>query len=418
MRNNYKWKVVMLIICILIGCLSGCGQVKKEKKIKSEKGSETISKTTLSDSKDKKAIIVVPGISGSILYEKNTRKAVWAFENVEDTVNSMKTINNDDPKKGLTLACDEDGKPYYDFAVAEPGDMTRWDYGVSKQGVGNADTLRPFVEGLKERYGEEYDVFVWQYEWRLSHESAAQMLKSYIKDHKYNKIILISHSMGGNVCSQFLADSEDNRKMVEMFIPVCSPFLGAPAAIYLIANPDDAPSYRGIKYAGNFPSVYELFPCRQYNESGQVSDGKTFAEVNGTSIDYDEFIEDFGQSNYVLKSDGSRKPMFENIRSSQDKTFVDGKHITAFVNTQYIQSTGVETIVGVHSEDKNFNNITKITSMDGDGTVPLYSGICGQNINSDNVHIVNGVSHGEVFCNNQTISIIDSLIDKCIKTQE
>ena len=92
---------------------------------------------------------------------------------------------------------------------------------------------------LAEKY-PDYDVVIFNYDWRLDVEHNEELFEQFLAKKKYSKIILTTHSLGGQVCNKFLAKSQKNRDMVDAFIMYSPATLGATMALAYLNNAWDA----------------------------------------------------------------------------------------------------------------------------------------------------------------------------------
>ncbi len=95
------------------------------------------------------------------------------------------------------------------------------------------------ITTLTEEY-PNYDVVIFNYDWRLDVEHNEELFEQFLAEKKYKKIILTTHSLGGQVCNQFLAKSQANRDLVEGFIMYSPATLGATMALAYLNNAWDA----------------------------------------------------------------------------------------------------------------------------------------------------------------------------------
>lgn len=86
----------------------------------------------------------------------------------------------------------------------------------------------------------DYDVVIFNYDWRLDVEHNEALFEKFLAEKDYKKIILTTHSLGGQVCNQFLAKSQANRDLVEGFIMYSPATLGATMALAYLNNAWDA----------------------------------------------------------------------------------------------------------------------------------------------------------------------------------
>lgn len=218
----------------------------------------------LAFAKEKRAMIILPGLFGSGLYDTATGEYIWDnFEGIEDV--SFSTVMNAEGLNmqgllGLLLnpvVSDEIIKLLANEGAGTPDsllnmigmetsgeatvstvervpwtDQSRWRYGV-------INAQKDMWESLEERYGDMYDVQVFNYDFRKDTRENAVILEDYINEMKYKEVILLAHSNGGPVVATYLARSEENRKKVKKFVAYNSPLLGSASGIGILENTKD-----------------------------------------------------------------------------------------------------------------------------------------------------------------------------------
>lgn len=317
------------------------------------------------------------------------------------------------------------GKSVKDVSVANMDSPTRLKYGV-------VNAYKQTYESMLAEYGEEAEVSVFCYDWRLDNRDNAKLLEDYINEKGYDEVVLTSHSMGGNVCSCYLARSEENREKVVLYCPYAPSALGSiDALVYLedaslLIEGIDLGDYTSMvnnivssiatDLMRSFVSLYELLPFPTLMTSGQYShsgddymitiDGKPittreeliefyksrpFATVEIYGEDYDRYA-------FQLEENG--KTRLENYWDSE-YVEVDGEyvHSTTLVNTVYFMGTGCSGRTKVqYVTDENGDIVMDkvIRSTKGDNMVLEWSATCGTDINAENVYAIENGSHAPV----------------------
>jgi hypothetical protein len=192
LKKIFALFIILSIMTSLIVITAGCDETKTEKK----------------------AMILIHGILGGAMYDVDSGEAVWAMDMVS-TSEIMAMVSNLSTLTEM-LSLDENGESVHNLRVANMNDE-RGSYTMLSM-------FEPLYTSLEEAYGDEYDVIVWQYDWRKDNIQSAVELQSFINDNGYDKVMFFTHSMGGNVVSQYLTMSEDNRNKVELFVPFSTPF--------------------------------------------------------------------------------------------------------------------------------------------------------------------------------------------------
>ena len=330
-----------------------------------------------------KAMILIPGLMASALSEESTDEPMWCptgFLRLAEIYTSRLSALNEqypesqrgekeytDKKKNLLqnilieyLACDENGVPNTLARVCNRQSSNLLD---SFRGMGY------LWEILYAYYHEQYDVLVWQYDWRQSNVESAKHLEEFINKCGYEKVQFYTHSMGGIVVSNWLQKAE-NREKVELFVPCGAPFLGSMDAITNLFSEDAFASLKPIlngmglsfnlaEVARTIPSVVELLPCKQYFDL--YEGGTSPITIDGVELTYDEFLEALYNQSWAKNSKGEVKSFIANLKQYHEAFFVNATydselghyvedpssaekvHVSQLVPTEYVLGVGVST---------------------------------------------------------------------------
>ncbi len=251
MRKIMKGKkivVVLLALCVLwVASLSlvACGE-------REEDGSVEVPQ------KDK-AIIYVTALFAGGLYDKETQEAKW--EPFKTEIDAAKVMTGEIPISEILEIYDEE-LPDIVTLVTEALDYTPgsllWDLTLDNDGNGYNPNVVPandlpkymdidygvfgiyrnFADNISKKYGDEYDVFVYNQDWRISPAKSAQELENYINRKGYKDVIFMSHSMGAPVVNNYLARSQANRDKVKLYMGFAPATLGSFDALAALACPD------------------------------------------------------------------------------------------------------------------------------------------------------------------------------------
>lgn len=354
--------------------------------------------------KQKKAMIILPGIMGSALYDVKGDYPVWSTKNLNTFFNEA-----DDIMK--YLECDNNQVPLKD--TLKPATMEN-----KADMYGLLDLYKPLYDTLNKKYGEEYDVIVWQYDWRDSNATNADKLENFIKENKYSKVCLFSHSLGGCVVSNFLT-KEANRKMTECYLAYSSPFLGCLECNYYVHNGyvSDADfdfagfSDKAVKigskmfdlqsYLKNMGVFYEPFAFDQLNNApiyqGEDKVANEFLKVNGKPMKTADYLNLMkNHTGFGFNKDGSPKPIFDRIKEYQKSHFVDGKHITTQVNSYYFYGSGTETLSSISWDSYSMKLDGTSCSTAGDGTILAFSARAGLPESDDRTILIPNIKHKQM----------------------
>ena len=259
---------------------------------------------------NRKAIIIVPGITCSSLQNENGTK-VWLYVGRQDQI-----------------ACDENGNSVNDIYPYNPDN-----YGI-------LDMYKNVYNTLTAEYSNEYDVIFFAYDWRMSCADAAAELEALTNN--YDSCVLVAHSMGGIVASSYLAKSHANRAKTDKIITIGTPFTGAPKALYVMETgrlnwiTEDALNLS--QYAPNIPALYELFPTQKY-----FNRYSRFIEVDGVvKTGYTASWNYMKTLDWAKKSNGTVKPMFAEAETFHNTLFINGTHVTDRADVDTYKIIGVE----------------------------------------------------------------------------
>lgn len=437
MRGKHKLLLVVLVVAILatilvipVGCSSG-----------------------------KKAIIIIPGIMGSNIVDASTGDPLWAP--IEKGLKKWEMSTSDIPKllkrQEVKDLLDVDGpKGAFNwlekFKVNADGSTNATceaqyiqDDGTPKfdrvSTYGTIDYYEKIYKYLKETFGDEYDVRLFEYDWRLDNLVSAERLEKFINGHKYKEVVLVAHSMGGVMASTYIAHSEKNAKKVSKFISLGSPFLGAHKALRVLDDPlsllgdqasllnlaesiinNNNPDYEGnafqdlldkfLDFVHDLPTIYQLLPyvdmVGAYDGSNPDLDGHGVITVDGTPIKkYDDFEAFLNGRNYI------NERCMNKMIAWQKEQYRDGKHATDLVDTAFFVGNESNTDIGVNFvSDGNggFKMTTPVVSNQGDGTVAAYSASCGNPLSDPRIVELKGISHGDMAYVDASLNKIAEII--------
>lgn len=193
-------------------------------------------------------IVVVPGIVGSELVDGNGTK-VWV--GVGGILGQIQ--------------CNEVGNPVYPL------------YAYNNDNYGARDTHKTLYDSLKSRCSSQADVKFFAYDWRKTNTRAGQALKSMVNGYS-GKIIIVAHSMGGIVASDYLRIATESQRTRTTLITLGTPFTGAPKAVQVMENGKMFPGIVGDLTSSyiqnlirNIPAAYELLPTTRSTAYVQVN---------------------------------------------------------------------------------------------------------------------------------------------------
>lgn len=448
-----------IFVIIMIGCLLGLAVACATPDAQQEKTYEQEYKLT----DGKKAIIIIPGLLASGLYDQETGDALWdpiksdevdllEFMGVYDETHvgiTMDTLIAEwldlfdyaadvigDTENSIMrrIMCNEEGDPQNPNVVGVP---------VTYEGhlkYGALNSYKWWAEGLKAEFGDEYEVVVWNYNWLTDTRYAARDFAQFMKENNYTESILIGHSMGGLVATEYLALGAESRARVDKFIAMAVPFYGSYMASSTFENPycykdlidyyinrfmesdfvqsnailskldltatkeQIAVMYDGmiIPFLFNLKSVYQLLPSVELLELQASMEGQGAIE-NGQKIAADELFawyktRPFTTTNGLATKEEAAsletRTIFADWQAYRDGFYVDKPEGKVFacdlVDTYYVagNDSATETAIVVEG-DKRYST----TSPYGDGVVPLLSATRGKPLDNQHVFYVSGEEH-------------------------
>lgn len=330
-----------------------------------------------------KAIVVIPGVGGSVLRNSNG-DACWIWLN-----------------RVSQIACNENGQSI-NTITAGTGD-----YGV----IGLYKTL---CTKLEDNFGDEYDVIFFPYDWRLSNASSAAKLAIAVNN-SYDELILVAHSMGGLVASKYCANSATNRNKVDKLITLGTPYTGTPELIY-VAETGDFNVFASIAAIGqgvvkdlvsNFHCTYQLAPTTRYgnNYGSYIKKGSTSYSGNAARTFY-------STRPWAMMSSGSTKPMYSAATTFHSSLIISGTHIAngGLVDTYKIVGKNYDT-KSIIKYDANGNYDDFEVTNAGDGTVPRYSASNTESVTAANQIYEVTSKHLDLIKNQDALNYVVDIIN-------
>ncbi|MDO4977504.1 MAG: DUF6273 domain-containing protein [Eubacteriales bacterium] len=391
--------------------------------------------------KEKKAIIVIPGILGSELKTSEdiyiptmdpqnpvkkipSGKRVWMPQTWMDASESTEGLSLIVPSDDLyILGCKSDGSSKQKL---EPVSSA-----PTENSIGTTGAYTALVHFLYNAYDKgndaQFDVRFFAYDWRMSVNLASQKLESFISDQGYKDVILVCHSMGGLVASSYINRSTANKEKVDKLITIGTPYWGAPKALHVLETGEMMKDFNNSSFMSTFknkmvtreffkmashnlPTVYELMPNTEYMNNYAVAklyrgSSKKASLSNGfTTLNVDEIKDKIMKSHHNLD--------LYNSALNVTKQFTDNRALNS-VDSYVIYSGTLLTIGAVIYDD--FMKCKDIEITVGDGTVPLYSARAGFNTsaNSKEYAVESGEhDHSSLAANPESIKIVKEIIDQ------
>jgi hypothetical protein len=366
----------------------------------------------------KKAIIILPGIMGSTIYAKSSFKigsiSLSKNDRVWDPPINIFTARH----RVFSMKCDSEGKPLYDVGTLDP--IVNNNIEPFRQ-YGGLNIYKKLYLRLCSTFNPEYDVILYEYDWRNDPYDTAVMLDKYIEENGYDEIVFISHSVRGNAASYYLAVGGDKNKKVKKHISVGAPYLGTEKLAY-VYDTGDAVKYvvfgfnivlpfigNSIKSVmPNFPGIYSLLPIKT-----------KFAPylLEKRSHKKAELKKDFPQTMHALSTflDKWNGSLYSLAVSHQWLQFKNGVHVTKLVDSYSIVGDGIKTPekLVIHEDFASRKRKTiKISSkfFDGDGMISLRSSLIGdekpskvlfkyksKTVDAEHIEMIKGEDDGKTF---------------------
>ncbi len=317
-----------------------------------------------------------------------------------------------------SMKCDSEGKPLFDVGVLDP--IVNNEKEPFRR-YGGLDIYKNLYLRLCRDFMPEYDVILYEYDWRNDPYDTAVMLDKYITDKGYDKIVFVSHSVGGNVSSYYMSLGEDRVKKVVKHISVGAPYLGTEKLAY-VYDTGDAVKYEvaGINlvlpFLGsaiksvmpNFPGIYSLLPVRNRFLPYLLE-----RRSNKTA----ELKRDYAKTLHALSTFLNKwnSSLYNLAVSHQQLPFKNGVHITSRVDSYNIVGDNIKTPEKlVISEDfaSRKRKTIKIASTftSGDGMISLRSALIdgavkaktlfkypSDNVDADHIDIIKGKDDGKTI---------------------
>lgn len=452
MNRKKRFVSILLVVIMAITCLTvltACDEA-----------------TTATEHKEK-AIIIVTALTSGGLYDTTTGKPVW--DPLPEDVNFGQFMNGGDMVSAIASILTSTDTLNTVLAVLNYGTAEElknnflWQVSLNENGESNNPNLKPAniadgsytgdakiqygalaayrtqFDDLTAKYGDEYDVVMFNYDWRIDNRENSRLLGEFIEKLGYKEVIMTSHSMGGPVVSGFLAQYanangvEALNKLVKCYYPFAGAFQGSIDALWFLDDTvqsiydvvadavldirdlgllDNAFNALGVPLIQNMTSVMQLLPTYEFLVSEYYDAAQSCVMIGDTPIRSERDLYDFYCSrSFAKKADGSLKPGMASLLDYWHSFYVDGKHSTELVNTVYNVGCGLITKKALTftkgtgnalSTDGSFKHDFVIYG-DGDGTVPLNSALAGLDVEEvyaagNTIHFYEKCDHGMVGC--------------------
>ena len=294
-----------------------------------------------------RAIIIIPGIMGSSLYNTTNSRYAW---------NGIMSLEN-----AADLYLDDNGNSVKAMSL------------INETG-GAFNTYGTLYDELTTAFSDNFDIIFFSYDWRMNNTVAASRLASVAAP--YSEVVLVAHSMGGLVASKFLANSSANRAKTSALITIGTPFVGSAKCIdvmesgELVKNPVNG-SYLVTdvvkKVCGCSYAAYQLLPTTNYrNITGYYP-----ISINGTNYSDCAMLVN---ASWGHTPAGTVKPMVEGAYSFHNSLYIGNTFVLDYYNIPvYTLAGSLLNTVSKVNLNSNYYISSLSYSNSGDGTVLLSS---------------------------------------------
>lgn len=451
MNNKVKIMAILLLITLAV-CFIGCSQMPADEEL-----------PKLTDGT--KAIVVIPGIMGSSVYNEDTGEQLWdpfVTDAKSEYYMDFQPAIQDEISKNLfgllkiindiyaqtegnifdQLSSDEDGIMKYSSVVGYNPDfsLSSEDSDISeRRQFGALYMYEPIVEELRERYGNDYEVVLFNYNFLQDNRISAEQFEEFVNERNYTEMIVVAHSMGGHIASQYFTKKE-NRARVDKYISIAVPYYGSMIALDLIEDPycyeflleevkeqvckmglgdmlkeilDNLPTlYENVvvKLLRTTSSIYQLLPSQE-----SVDLDSSIFSIDGSPLS-DNLFEFYKSRSFGLKSDGGIRACLDELEEYYASFYVNKKGALVYsadlVDGYYIAGSGYSTSYSIEYNDDGY--IVNTTTA-GDSTVTVQSATRGKKVDGERVVLVNQMhAMGNTFdgeCRDVVFRIIDNAIN-------
>lgn len=217
----------------------------------------------VSDDQTSDAVVVVPGIMGSALYDTVAGRTVWGLRPGW----YVRAWSQSDAGLRLLAVSDEELAGHSN-RIKPVGLLT---FPAFSPVLGGFEPYTPLVRAIKKLVRHPSAVLSFAYDWRLAVKHNAGLLADAVADHvaqwrsvsgrRDAQVVLVAHSMGGLVC-RALAAIPGALDDVRAVVTLGTPFDGAAKAAVLLGSGEGAllPRRQLRAVAATMPGMYDLLP--------------------------------------------------------------------------------------------------------------------------------------------------------------
>ena len=312
----------------------------------------------------RKCILVVPGIGSCGLFPKNHDSDVYPYgTNIFLRMNGFTLDGLKSLYESLRLfidhhdiiSCNDDGTPVNKKIgiLDTTQNLSQIDNDIHNYGI--FSLYRNFITKARTEVGENWEVKLFNYDWRLDCALNAELLVNEIK--KYDEVVLIGYSMGGLIsckaCVSLLNCGE--LKKIKQYISVCVPYNGSIDAIFALDS--------GVMPIGVLNSILKFEEYDKFLKQ-LVLNFTSMYEL----IPLDCFYKHDGSIDIKCKNNIFNDKLVQKAYKFLNSLHVNGKHIVSYLpNKVFFYGNGKNT--------KSSIKDNKVEYSDGDGTVTIESAL-------------------------------------------
>ncbi len=238
-------------------------------------------------------------------------------------------------------------------------------------------------------YVKDRDLFVFEYDWRLSNELNAKLLGEWVNANatlRGTKFDIVAHSMGGLITRTYL-NSFDGAPRVRKVVYLGTPFQGSMNSLAMLSDGwglvqnalgGGINTVRGVVLS--MPSMYELFPDYQFAACCRIGPFRS-----ATAQPFDLYAPDEWRQRDWLPPEyksGDRADFFNRSLANAKRLHATFRAMPANVEEVRIAGAAKATrlYLYVPREQQSWKD-WRITADDlGDGTVPIWSAANGSDL--------------------------------------
>lgn len=294
----------------------------------------------------RKPVFIIPGLGGSVLYNKQTMKEIWppsffSLFNQQEFISNFKVSYDDNNFiSDIPIVTGPIG------SCESINIIKKWMVPILKN-----EYFHTFIHSIE----NEHDIYCFPYDFRIiGNKDYLGILNKSLKEsieRQKEKVILISHSLGGMFLHQFLIEQtlEWKKNHIDKLITINCPYGGSIESFnVLLNNKINKPILNKIDYVENISPFLWLIP-NPYTEPPQL------LFQNKTMKVYNHNISTLLEENIWERIQYHFKDLQENIKKDVN------------VPTYIIHSTGIPTKQFITSSSN------QTLSPSGDGLIHLDS---------------------------------------------